>query len=163
MNDFRIIMQCWITPHLTVNRCPLFSQLSYFSHSFLKSLIYTNKCLLMRLRVKNCPVSSATVIFACDSRRGRQMQIQIPLGKTWPSECHLSITCLFNKASCQCHVVLFSIELKQQKVTGQRFFFFLSAATKLNMFHSVITLEWNRWLLHRLDVSDMKYWSNHVS
>jgi len=36
---------------------------------------------------KNCPVSSATVIFACDSRRGRQMQtggseIQIPLGKT---------------------------------------------------------------------------------
>lgn len=155
----------WKSFSLLKDSPPRFSTFIFFA--FLKSLIYTNKCLLMRLRVKNCPVSSATVIFACDSRRGRQMQtggleIQIPLGKTWSSECHLSITCLFNKASCQCHVVLFFIELKQQKVMGKRFFF-LSAAAKLNMFHSVITLEWNRWLLHRLDVSDMKYWSTHVS
>lgn len=53
-------------------------------------------------------------------------EFQIPLGKTWSSEWNLSITCLFNMASCQWHVVLFYIELKQQKVKGKFSFSFLS-------------------------------------
>jgi len=122
----------WQLPNLPL---PPLSQLSHFSHSFLKSLIYTNKCLLMRLRVKKTVQSALlqwfllVILDGGDRCRLADQKSRFLSAKLDHLNVISALPVCLTRPPVSAMWSCFFIELKQQKVTGigKEFFFSFSS------------------------------------